>query len=184
MDIRKIMDRCAVQQQKGLLSDAEIQKLVAEWQDVRGEAELDQATIDREVQTMEAKLKKYNVPVLGDISTQRKDGAFRILVCQMGGCSGREIREMKIGVTERLIAKYEINLSAFMELNYNWATVDSSANLASWFRQEEREIRSAAAHNCHESQTRHQPGGTGMVCRHEFLQYARKPSKYFQGLTA
>ena len=82
---------------------------------------------------MEAKLNKYNVPVLGDIQTQCEDGAFRILVCQMGGCLGREIREMKIGVTERLIAKYEINLSAFMELNYNWATVDSSANLMSWF---------------------------------------------------
>jgi hypothetical protein len=40
----------------------------------------------------------------------------------------------------------------------------------------------AAAHNRHETQTRHQPGGTGMVCRHEFLQYARKPSNDFQGL--
>ncbi len=94
------MDRCAVQQRKGLLSDVEIQKLVAEWQNVCGEAELDQATIDREVQTMEAKLKNYNVPVLGDIPTQHKDGAFRILVCQMGSCSGREIREMKIGMTD------------------------------------------------------------------------------------
>jgi hypothetical protein len=34
MDIRKIMDRCAIQQKKGLLSDAEIQKLVMEWQNV------------------------------------------------------------------------------------------------------------------------------------------------------
>ena len=97
----------------------------------------------------------------------------------MGGCSGKEVREMKIAVTERLIAKYEINLSAFMELNYNWATVDSLANLASWFHQEEREIRLAAAHNGHETETRHQPGGTGMVCRHGFLQYARKPSNNF-----
>jgi hypothetical protein len=155
---------------------------VTEWQDVRGEAELHQTTIDREVKTMEAKLNKYNVPFLGKIPTQREDGTFRILVCQMGDCSGKEVKEIKIGVTERLIAKYEINLSAFMELNYNWATVDSLANLASWFRQEEREIRSAAAHNRHETQTRHQPGGTGMVCRHDFLQYARKPSNNFQGL--
>jgi hypothetical protein len=122
------------------------------------------------------------VPALGDIPTQHKDGIFRILLCQMGGCLGKEVREMKIRVTERLIAKYEINLSAFMELNYNWATVDSSANLASWFCQEEREIQLAAAHNWHKTQTRHQPGGTGMVCRHEFLQYARKPSSDFCGL--
>jgi hypothetical protein len=65
MDIRKIMNRRAVQQKKGLLSDPEIQKLVMKWQDVQGEAELDQATINREVKTMEAKLNKYNVPALG-----------------------------------------------------------------------------------------------------------------------
>ena len=109
-------------------------------------------------------------------------GLLRILVCQMGSCLGKEVRELKIASTERLITKYKINLSAFMELNYNWAMVDSLANLVSWFHQEEREIRSAAANNCHETQTRHQPGGTGMVCRHEFLQYAMKPSNNFQGL--
>jgi hypothetical protein len=81
MDIRKIMDRRAVQQKKGLLSDAEIQKLVMEWQDVQWEAELDQATIDREVKSMKAKLNKYNVATLGEIPTQRNNGAFRILVC-------------------------------------------------------------------------------------------------------
>jgi hypothetical protein len=100
----------------------------------------------------------------------------------MGGCSGKEVRELKIASTERLITKYEINLSAFMELNYNWAMMDSLANLASWFHQEERELRLAAANNCHKMQTRRQPRGTGMVCRHEFLQYARKPSNNFQGL--
>ena len=100
----------------------------------------------------------------------------------MGGCSGKEVRELKIAATERLINKYEVNLSAFMELNYNWVTVASLANLASWFRHEEREVRSAAAHNQHETATRHQPDGTGMVCRYEFLQYARKPSNDFRGL--
>ena len=69
-----------------------------------------------------------------------------------------------------------------MELNYNWATVDSSANLASWFCHKDRELCLAAAHNHHKTTTRHQPGGTGMVCRHVFLQYARKPFNNFQGL--
>jgi hypothetical protein len=40
----------------------------------------------------------------------------------------------------------------------------------------------AAANNHHKAETRHQPGSTGMVCRHKFLQYARKPSNNFQGL--
>jgi hypothetical protein len=133
MDIRKIMDRRLVQQKKGLLTDAEIQKLVTEWQYVRGKAELNQATINREVKTMEEKLNKYNVATLGEVPTQQEDGSFWILVCQMGGCSGKEVRELKIAATERLINKYKVNLSTFMELNYNWAMVDSSANIASWF---------------------------------------------------
>ncbi len=96
--------------------------------------ELNQATIDREGKTMEAKLNKYNVQALGEIPTQHKDRAFRILVCRMGGCLGKEVRELKIALTERLITKYEINPSVFMELNYNWAMVNLSANLASWFQ--------------------------------------------------
>jgi hypothetical protein len=65
------------------------------------------------------KLNKYNVATLGKIPTQRNDGAFRILVCQMGSCLGKEVRELKIASTERLITKYKINPSAFMELNYS-----------------------------------------------------------------
>jgi hypothetical protein len=60
MDIRKIMDKRSVQQKKGLLTDAEIQKLVTEWQDERGEEDLEQATIDREVKTMKEKLNMRN----------------------------------------------------------------------------------------------------------------------------
>jgi len=69
-----------------------------------------------------------------------------------------------------------------MKLNYNWGTVASLSNLASWFRNKERELRSAAAHNHHAMSTRHQPGGTGIVCRHEFLQYAWNPPNNFQGV--
>ena len=39
--------------------------------------ELNQATIDREVKTMEAKLNTYNMASLGEIPTQRDDGAFK-----------------------------------------------------------------------------------------------------------
>ncbi len=70
MDIRKIMDRQMVQQKKGLLMDAEIQKLVSEWQDEHCKADLNQATINREVKTMEEKLQKYNVAALGEVPPQ------------------------------------------------------------------------------------------------------------------
>ena len=65
------------------------------------------------------KATKYNVAALGEVPPQRKDGSFCILVCQMSACYGKEVRELKITATERLINKYKINLSVFMELNYN-----------------------------------------------------------------
>ena len=95
----------------------------------------------------------------------------------MGRCPGKETRQIKMSTTENLIQKYNVNLAVFMELNFNWTKVNSSANLASWLQQEERETQSVMAHNTHKFDdifSKHQPGGTGMVCRSKFLQYARK----------
>jgi hypothetical protein len=138
-----------------------------------------------EIKAMENKLRRYNVEQLGEIPVDREDGTMWILVCQMGGCASREAREIKIAATEKLMRKFDINLCLFMELNFNWTKVNSSANLESWFNKEEREMYCFTAHNTQEFDetfSRHQLGGTGMVCRHEFLQYARKPSADFRGL--
>jgi hypothetical protein len=116
------------------------------------------------------------VEQLGEIPIEREDGTMRVLVSQMGGCTSMEMREIKIAATERLICKYDINICAFMELNFNWLKVNSLANLASWFQEDERELRSVTAHNKTELYDvfgKHQPGGTGLVCRHEFLLYAK-----------
>jgi hypothetical protein len=51
-----------------------------------------------------------------------------------------EMLKIKIAATEHLICKYDINFCAFMELNFNWTKVNSSANLASWLQEEEREL--------------------------------------------
>ena len=90
-----------------------------------------------------------------------------------------ETREIKIAATERLIHRYDVNVCAFMELNFNWTKVNSSTNLASWFQEEEREMHCVSANNMNESNNvlgKHQPDGTALLCRHKFLQYARKPS--------
>ncbi len=116
---------------------------------------------------MEAKLEKYNVDQLGEIPIEREDGTMRIMVCQMGGCTRNKVREIKMSTMEKLIQKYNVNLVACMELNFNWSKVNSSANYASWLHQEERETRSITAHNTQEQDafsSRHQPGGTGMIC--------------------
>ena len=82
----------------------------------------------------------------------------------MGGCAGKEVRGIKMSIMEKLIQKYDVNLVACMELNFNWSKVNSSANLASWFHQEERETRSITAHNTQEQDAVHQdtnPEGRG-----------------------
>ncbi len=103
----------------------------------------------------------------------------------MGGCASMETCKIKISSTEQLICKYDINFCTFMELNFKWTKVNSSDNLASWFHEEEWEMPSVTAHNIMEFDGtfgKHQLGGTGMLCRHKFVQYARKPSVNPRGL--
>ena len=185
MDIKNMLDRQQVLRKKGTLTDGEIKSLVKEWHDTRTEAELNNVTVEMEMTAMAKKLQRYNVERLGELPTEREDGTMRVLVSQMGGCASMETREIKMAATEKLIRIYDINLCALMELNFNWSKVKSSANLALWLQDEERELRSITAHNTTESDEifgKHQPGGTGMICRHEFIQYARRPSVDPRGL--
>jgi hypothetical protein len=76
---------------------------------------------------------KHNVEQLEDTSLEREDGTMRVLVSQMGRSASLEMREIKIAATERLIQKYDINVCVFMEFNFSWTRINSSANLASWF---------------------------------------------------
>ncbi len=185
LKIKQIIDRRLTQQKQEKLTDAEIKGLVKDWHNQRTEGDLNKAVVDREMKAMEAKLEKYNVDQLKEITIEREDGTMRIMVCRMGGCAGKEVREIKMSTTEKPIRKYDVNLAAFMELNFNWSKVNSSANLTSWLHQEERETGSVTAHNTQEQDdifSKHQPGGTGMVCRSEYLQYARKLSVDPRGL--
>ncbi len=89
--------------------------LVKDWHDRRTEGDLNHAVADRKMKAMEAKLAKYNVDWLGEIPLERVDGTMKVMVCQMGGCAGKEVREIKMLHTVQLIQKYDVNLVAFME---------------------------------------------------------------------
>jgi hypothetical protein len=123
MDIKKILDRRQAFNKKGTLTDGEIKSLVKEWHDKRAEEDLSTLTVVMEMKAMEKKLTKYNMEQLGEIPTVREDGTMRVLVSQMGGCASMETRQLKIAATEQLIRKYNINVCAFMELNFNWSKV-------------------------------------------------------------
>jgi hypothetical protein len=84
LEIKQMMDRQLTQQKQGKLTDAEIKGLVKDWHDQTREGDLNQAVMDREMKTLEAKLAKYNVDKLGEIPIEREDGTMRIMVCQMG----------------------------------------------------------------------------------------------------
>ncbi len=99
--------------------DGEIKLLVNEWHDKRAEEDLNALTVAMEMKAMEKKLTKYNVEQLREMPIEREDSTMRVLVSQMGGCASREMREIKIVATERLICKYGINVCAFMERNFN-----------------------------------------------------------------
>jgi hypothetical protein len=110
---------------------------------------------------------------------------MRILLHRMGGFTSKEVQEIKIAAMEQLIKHCNINLIAFTELNHNWSKVNSLANLASWLHEEERELLSVTVHYTQEQSklfSKHQPGGTGMICHNEFLQYMRKPLVDRRGL--
>jgi polyhydroxyalkanoate synthesis regulator phasin len=185
MEIKQLIDRKVIENKKGTLTQGEIRQLVKDLHDQRQEDKLEQGTADKEMEAMQRKIQHYNVEQLGGIPPERDNGAMRILVCQMGGWASAKTRDIKVAATERLIKKYDINLCLFMELNYNWSKVNSSANLASWFTDKQRKTRCIMAHNIEENDAlfgKHQPGGTGMLCRSEYLQYARRPTVDPRGL--
>jgi hypothetical protein len=94
LEIKLIMDRRSTQQKQGRLTDAEVKVLIKDWHDRRTEGDLNQAVADQEMKAMEAKLAKYNVDRvyrLGEIPLERADRTIRIMVCQMGGCAGKEV---------------------------------------------------------------------------------------------
>jgi hypothetical protein len=131
LEIKILMDRQSAQQKKGKLTDAETKGLKKEWYARRTEGDLNKAVINWKMRAMEAKLAKYNVEQLGEIPNEREDGTMRIMVCQMGGCAFKKVRQIKMTTTENLIQKYYVNLAVFMELNSNRTKANSSASLTS-----------------------------------------------------
>ena len=107
----------------------------------------------------------------------REDGYCRIMCCQLNSCSGKEIRERKVEGIMKLRKKYDVNIAAMAEIGFRFDAVESSRSLATWF-DDSREVRATSANNVHDpGKSKHQQGGTGIVCSNEFLQYAKTKSK-------
>jgi hypothetical protein len=103
LDTKNILNRKMAQHKKGMLLDQEIKILVEEWHNTKTEDKLNTRTMQKELEVLKDKLRKYNVPQLGDIPDEWNDRTMRILVCQMGGCAIKVAQEIKIAAMERLI---------------------------------------------------------------------------------
>ena len=52
--------------------------MVDQWVDIRSEEELDQQIVKNEIKKMENKLARYNVPPVGYMEEEKKEGRCRI----------------------------------------------------------------------------------------------------------
>ena len=76
----------------------------------------------------------------------------------------------------QLSKKNEVDGIIAIDLGYNWSTVASSKNFASWVGVN-RETRSFTSHNIHDPRTSEHPqGGTDIMLSNEILQFAKKPT--------
>ena len=134
-------------------------------------------TGSKEVKRLERKFKQYNVPMVGHIPEEKPDGVCTVMYCQLNNCSGKEVREIKTGEIMHLQRKYDVNVACLAEIGFNFSTVEASRGLDTWF-EDDREVRAVEAHNKHDpNKPRWQPGGTGIVCFSEFIQYAKNKSR-------
>jgi hypothetical protein len=101
----------------------------------------------------------WHVPHLRNIEQQRPDGVFGFLGGQLNSASSTEVRTRKVDNLQQLINNWEVQGGGLSEVGINWSTYPSSANLASWFKDEIPDMRTHTAHNTHEKVSHHQPGG-------------------------
>ena len=79
-------------------------------------------------------------------------------MCSKGDTTTRKVEEMA-----QLTQEYEVDGIIATELGYNWSTVASSKNFASW-SEVDRETRSSTSHNIHDPRTsEHQQDGIGTM---------------------
>jgi hypothetical protein len=125
---------------------------------------------------------RWHVPPLGNIKQQHPDGVFRFLGGQLNSTSSTEVRTCKVKDLQWLINNWGVQGGGLSEIGVNWSTYPSSANLASWFKDEIPDMRTHTAHNTHEKVSHHLPGGTGTFSCRELVRYVKQQGTDHRGL--
>ena len=85
--------------------------------------------------------------------------------------------EIKLPILCNLIRRYDPHIIGAIEVGWNWKRYKASDWLALMVSDLQRESRSYAAYNEHESEYpfgRYQPGGTGMIILDELIPYSKR----------
>ena len=78
-DIKRIMEHRLAEQKRGILTKSEINHIIKDWEDHRLEENLDKSAIKHKVKRPEKRFKRYNIPEMGSIPTEKQKGRCRML---------------------------------------------------------------------------------------------------------
>jgi hypothetical protein len=156
--------------------------LASQWSKGLKCQELDATIAEIEAINLAKQYNRRHVPRFRSMSQQRPEGVFHILGGQLNSASSLDVRPRKTGDIIRLIKEWEIQGGAILEVGVNWGTYPSSANLASWFKEDFPDMPTHTAHNKHVGVSRYQPGGTATFACMELVRYHRQKGDDFRAL--
>jgi hypothetical protein len=158
--------------------------LAGEWAGNLGNdiKDLDQGIAEIEAANLAKHYARWHVPRLGHMENPRPGGVFRIFGGQLNSASSLDVCRWKIADVVRIINNWEIQAGCLSEVGVNWSSYPSSANLASWFRNEIPDVKIHTAHNKHENVAHSQPGGMATFACKELAGYAKERTSNQQGL--
>ncbi len=136
--------------------------LAGEWAGNSGNdiTNLDRGIAEIKAANLAKHYERWHILRLGHMENPQPNGVFVFFGGQLNSASSLDIRAWKILYMVRLIHDWEVQAGCLSEVGVNWSSSPSSANLASWFRNEIPDITTHTAHNKHENVAHHQPGGT------------------------
>jgi len=125
---------------------------------------------------------RWHVPPLGNLTTERPSGVFRLMGGQVNGASTVVSRDKKIADISRIIDTWDVQGGCLQEIGINWNAHDYSRNMTSWFKFDRREAKTITAHNEHENVEARQQGGVAQFSCKELSQYTKESEPDFRGL--
>ena len=180
LEARQAMEQQLAQMQNPL-PKKDIRQMAEQWSLESRLATYDPVIVALEAKFLDKRHRLTHVPELGRLERKRPSGVHRWMMCQINSASTEETKEVKTEQIRELVEEYDVQGVGLIEVGFNWSTVNSSRNLASWFN-DWRPCISATNHNKHEPGTRHQQGGIGLLAFGALQKYVRKKCGDFRDL--